>query len=128
MKVLLDTHAFLWWIMDDPRLSATARAIIADPDTVVHVSAACAWEIAIKTSLEKLRLPQSPSSYIPAQMQINGFNELAITVDHALHIHALPHHHRDPFDRILVAQSQMEGIPLVSRDPLLGHYAVDLIW
>lgn len=128
MKVLLDTHAFLWWIMDNPRLSARASNIIAAPETIVYVSAATAWEISVKSQIGKLSLTQPVKQYIPTQMTTNGFLDLPITVDHALHIHSLPLHHRDPFDRMLVAQSQLEEMPILSADPLLSRYTVDVIW
>ena len=128
MKVLLDTHVFLWWIMDDPRLSAKAREMIAAPETIVYVSAATVWEIAVKSQIGKLSLAQPVKQYIPTQMTTNGFIDLPITLDHALHIHSLPLHHRDPFDRMLVAQSQLEDMPILSADPLLSRYTVDIIW
>jgi len=128
MKVLLDTHAFLWWIMNDPRLSERATAIIAAPENSVYMSAASAWEIAIKAQIGKLSLAQPVEQYIPAQVTINGFIDLPISLGHALQTYSLPLHHRDPFDRILVAQSQLEEMFLLSADPLLSRYAVDVIW
>lgn len=128
MNVLLDTHALLWWIMNDPRLSAKATSVIAAPENTIYVSAASAWEITIKTQIGKLKLVQPVDRYIPAQVTTNGFVDLPISMAHALHIHSLPLHHRDPFDRILVAQSQLENMPILSADPMLSCYAVDLIW
>jgi len=128
MNVLLDTHALLWWIMNDPRLSAKATSIIAAPENTIYVSAASAWEIAVKTQIGKLKLVQPASQYIPAQMTTNGFVDLPISLAHALHIHSLPLHHRDPFDRILVVQAQLEEMVLLSADPLMSHYIVDVRW
>ena len=128
MTILLDTHTFLWWITDDRQLSASARDFIRDKKNDLLLSSASAWEIAIKTSLGKLPLPESPEVFIPRHMRINQFRPLPISVDHALAVSALPHHHRDPFDRLLVAQAQMENIPLLSADPILRSYAVQLLW
>ena len=128
MTILLDTHTFLWWITDDRQLSASARDFIRDKNNDLLLSSASAWEIAIKTSLGKLPLPESPEVFIPRHMRINQFRPLPISVDHALAVSALPHHHRDPFDRLLVAQAQMENIPLLSADPILRSYAVQILW
>ena len=128
MTILLDTHTFLWWITDDRQLSASARDFIRDKKNDLLLSSASAWEIAIKTSLGKLPLPESPEVFIPRHMRINQFRPLPISVDHALAVSALPHHHRDPFDRLLVAQAQMENIPLRSADPILRSYAVQILW
>ena len=121
MSLLLDTHAFLWWLMDDPRLGAEARAALRDPSSIVHVSAACLWEIAIKQALGKLEV-DSPD--LVAEVAANGFAELPVTGRHALSAGALPKHHDDPFDRMLVAQAQVEGLVLVTRDPALSVYDV----
>lgn len=104
MRALLDTHAFLWWIMADPRLSATARRILEDGATQIMFSAASGWEIAIKTRLGKLTIVDDPRRYVSEQIARNGFDVLPITLAHALHVWTLPDHHRDPFDRMLVAQ------------------------
>jgi len=128
MTILLDTHTFLWWITDDRQLSVSARDFIRNKKKDLLLSSASAWEIAIKTSLGKLPLPESPEVFIPRHMQINQFRPLPISVDHALAVSALPHHHRDPFDRLLVAQAQMENIPLLSADPILRSYAVQILW
>ncbi len=106
MRALLDTHAFLWWTTDDPRLSSRARRIIADGRNRLFFSAAGGWEIAIKAQLGRLRLPSDPERFIPEEMQRNAIESLPIQMRHALHVHTLPRHHRDPFDRLLVAQSQ----------------------
>lgn len=121
--LLLDTHVFLWWRMDDARLGADVRRAIADADTV-YVSAASAWEAAIKASLGKLELPDS----VRKGAQESGFDELPIRVAHAEAAAALPAHHRDPFDRMLVAQALVEGLVLVTHDRQLEPYGVPVLW
>lgn len=122
-KLLLDTHVFLWWRANDPKLSTTPRDAIATAD-VVFVSAASAWESAIKSALGKLTLPDSVS----AGVADSGFQELPIAFSHAERAGRLPHHHRDPFDRMLVAQAQLEDLCLVTHDGRLKPYDVDILW
>ncbi len=128
MRYLLDTHAFLWWILDDPRLSRRAGAIIRDPDNEVLFSAASAWEIAIKAQLGRITFEDDLAELIPHQVAANGFVSLAVTTDHALQVSALPMLHRDPFDRMLVAQAQREKVALLSADPAVAQYAVETLW
>jgi len=128
MRILLDTHALLWWLTDRPQLSERAREVIGNGENQVFVSAASGWEIAIKTRLGRLALPDAPERFIPEQLRLNAMLDLPISLHHALHIHSLPNHHRDSFDRILVAQSQLEGLPIVSADPVIAQYAVQVIW
>jgi PIN domain nuclease of toxin-antitoxin system len=128
VRVLLDTHAFLWWVLEDPRLSAGARSVIAAPETDVVVSAVSAWEIAIKAADHRLDLPEPAQTYVPDRIAANGFRELQVTVEHAIGVAGLPPIHRDPFDRLLVAQAQVEGIPIVTSDPAIARYDVDVIW
>jgi PIN domain nuclease of toxin-antitoxin system len=128
MKALLDTHAFLWWITDDPRLSSHVREIIADGDNELFLSAASGWEMAIKAKLGKLHLPDNPESFVLDQLAINAIESLPVQMGHALRVYALPEHHRDPFDRMLVAQAQSERIPILTADPLIAQYAVKVIW
>lgn len=123
MKVLLDTHIVLWWLAGDPALPAKARGVIADPDTVVAVSAASAWEIAIKRAKGRLEVPDD----FGGALRENAFDSLAITVEHALAAGALPDHHADPFDRMLVAQAQLEDLTLVTVDHRFSDYAVDVL-
>ncbi len=124
MKLLLDTHAYLWWLADDSRLSTQARDAMADPTTVVYVSAASIiWEISIKSELGKLEVEGDPVKEIWS----NGFVELPMTAQHADHAGHLPRHHDDPFDRMLVAQARMEHLVLVSRDAVLKDYDVSLL-
>lgn len=120
MQLLLDTRAFLWWNDDDPALGATARAAIAGPGNVVFVSAATAWEIAVKRALGKLDAPGDIAEWLPA----NGFVELAIDISHAVRSAELPFRHRDPFDRLLIAQALLEDLTLVTGDPDILEYDV----
>jgi len=124
VTLLLDTHVLLWWLDDSPRLGARARAAIADPDNTVWVSAATAWEIAIKTGLGRLELGEPPEDVLPREIERGGFRPLAISVEHALAVRALPLHHRDPFDRMLVAQAMLEDLTLVTRDENIAKYEV----
>lgn len=128
MKVLLDTHAFLWWIADHPNLSAHAREIIADGATEVYFSTASAWEIAIKTRTGRLELPRDLEGFVTDQVALNAFQVLPVSLAHALHVHTLPDHHRDPFDRMLVAQSRVEKLPVVGRDRHFEAYGVEMVW
>lgn len=123
MKLLLDTHALLWWLADDPMLSREARASIADPTSPVFVSAATAWEMAIKTALGKLDAPDDLNDALAA----SRFQELPITIEHALLAGKLPQHHRDPFDRMLIAQARLEGLTVVTRDAVFGAYEIELL-
>ncbi|MEO1186528.1 MAG: type II toxin-antitoxin system VapC family toxin [Cyanobacteria bacterium J06636_27] len=128
MKALLDTHAFIWWVTDDSRLSSTARGIIADESNVLFLSAASAWEIVIKVRLGKLNLPEPPETYIPSRLTMNRFESLPIQMVHALQVVNLPDFHRDPFDRIIIAQSQVEKMPIVTVDTKITQYPVNVIW
>ncbi len=128
MRVLLDTHTFLWWVMDDARLSLQARAVLRDGRNTLVVSAATGWEIAIKARLGKMMLPRDPAEFILQQIRHNHLSPLAIELAHALRVFTLPDIHRDPFDRILVAQSQLEQLPIVSADPQIRQYEVNVIW
>lgn len=118
-RLLLDTHAFLWWLADSPRLGARARRAIAHAGEV-WVSAATVWEISIKMSLGKLELPRDAD--IEAELVNQGFRALPIDVPHAMAAGALPNHHRDPFDRMLVAQAQVEGLTIVTADDSIPVY------
>ncbi|MBN1461092.1 MAG: type II toxin-antitoxin system VapC family toxin [Armatimonadetes bacterium] len=118
MRLLLDTHAFLWWRLDDPALGAETRAALADRGNTVLISAAAAWEIVIKRALGKLEFEGSVSDAIAE----DGFEPLPITPAHVDEVAALPDLHRDPFDRMLVAQARCEGLTLVTRDPAILAY------
>lgn len=128
MRALLDTHTFLWWNLDAPQLSAFAREFIARGENEIFLSAASAWEIAIKAAKGRLILPDSPGQYVADRMCLHRFSALPIELSHALEVFRLPPVHQDPFDRLLIAQSQLEGMPLLSGDPEIGRYQVELIW
>ena len=123
MRLLLDTHVFVWWAAADRRLREEARAAIAAPEATVAVSAASAWEIAIKRTTGKLRAPND----VEAQIARHRFSPLPITIAHALRAGDLPLHHADPFDRMLVAQAQAEGMTIVTRDPKIARYDVSTL-
>lgn len=128
MRALLDTHAFLWWVTDDVRLSPQARDTIDDGRNELYFSAASGWEIAIKARLGRLDVPADLERFMADQISENGFRTLAIELSHALRVYGLEDHHRDPFDRMLVAQGQVEGLPIISRDDVLAAYGAELIW
>ncbi len=123
MSLLLDTHAFIWWRTNDPRIGAPARQAIART-AKVYVSVASAWEVAIKVALGKLRLSEN----FEAGVEQSGFDKLGIKFAHAELVARLPLHHGDPFDRMLVAQALVEGLALVTRDERLQAYGVSLVW
>ena len=128
MKLLLDTHAFLWFIMGDARLTAAARAAIEDEGNEKYVSAVSLWEIAVKVGLGKLHLSEPFEVLIPRELVRNGFLHLGIGVAHTAKLITLPFHHRDPFDRLLVAQALCEGMTLVSADVPLDAYGMPRVW
>jgi PIN domain nuclease of toxin-antitoxin system len=114
--------------MDDPRLSSKAYGIIEDGANLLLLSAATGWEVAVKFQLGKLSLSEAPVQYVPDRMAHAAMESLPILMSHALHVQTLPLLHRDPFDRLLVAQAQVEGLPILTNDPQIGQYAVDVIW
>lgn len=120
LRLLLDTHAFLWWLADAPQLGDSARKAIGDERNDVFVSAATGWEIAIKRAVGKLQAPEN----LDAMLEESGFSHLPITFFHGEQAGALPMHHRDPFDRMLIAQAQAEGLVIVTRDPYIPRYGV----
>jgi PIN domain nuclease of toxin-antitoxin system len=128
MRALLDTHAFIWWVTDDSQLSSIAYSIIADPSNELFLSSASAWEIVIKVRLGKLSLPEPPETYIPSRLRINKFQSLPIQMIHALQVANLPDLHRDPFDRIIIAQSQVKKMSILTVDSQIIQYPVDIIW
>jgi PIN domain nuclease of toxin-antitoxin system len=125
---LLDTHVLLWALLSPERLSDSAHDLIERPDTTLLVSSASAWEIAIKHALGRLAGAEAIVAGLPRHLERLGATPLAIDVEHALVAGALPPHHRDPFDRMLVAQARSEGVPLVSNDALLTRYEVQILW
>jgi PIN domain nuclease of toxin-antitoxin system len=124
VKLLLDSHAFLWWLAEDSKLSADARQAIADPASTVHVSAATIWELSIKAALGKLDLDGAD---LVEEIEENDFVELPMTARHSAAAAALPRHHEDPFDRMLIAQAQIEGLTIVTRDSAFRDYGMALV-
>ena len=123
-RLLIDTHALLWWLTDDPALSPAARTAIAEPANEPFVSAASLWEIAIKRSLGKLAAPED----LPDSISQEGFALLAISAQHAWRVGDLPMHNRDPFDRLLVAQALIERLPIITADARFSGYGVEVRW
>lgn len=126
--MLIDTHVLLWWIGTDHRISSRVARLIENPDCTVFVSTATVWEIAIKAALGQLEMPLDLGSFLRREIAANGFKNLPITFEHAVSVRDLPQHHRDPFDRLLIAQSRIEGLPLVSSDRRFSLYDVELVW
>ena len=128
MRLLLDTHSFLWFILNDAKLSADAKTLIEDPKTDVEISPASYWEIAIKISLGKYSLPQPYQQFMELQIEANDVRVLHIEPKHTAQLTIMPYHHKDPFDRLLIAQAIVESIPIVSGDKALDAYAVQRLW
>jgi len=128
MKFLLDTQAFLWFILNDSALSQVACDLIIDPLNDILISPASYWEIAIKISIGKYQIPGSFETWMEHQIQFNEFEILPIKVAHVAAIVTLPFHHKDPFDRLLVAQALTENIPIISVDAVLDNYAITRYW
>ena len=128
MKLLLDTHVFLWWNEANPKLSRHVRQLLSDPKNDLYLSVVSAWEIALKVQSGKLGLPAATAVYVPARVNHYGMEAISVTLAHVLAASALPAYHRDPFDRMLIAQGQVEGLPIVTHDSQIRKYAVDTIW
>ncbi|MEP0807375.1 MAG: type II toxin-antitoxin system VapC family toxin [Chloroflexota bacterium] len=128
MNILLDTHAFLWFVDDNPRLSEPARVLIESNDVQPFISMASLWEMAIKISLGKLKLKEPYEKFIPQQLAMNGIGVLNLSMEHAAAISTLPFHHRDPFDRLIAVQARIEKMTLVSADPLFDAYEIKRVW
>lgn len=128
MMLLIDTHVFLWWIDDDPRLSERARTIIGHAENQLYLSSASGWEIAIKAKLGKLDIEGDVKSFVSEQMRLNSIEQLPVMMIHSLHVATLEDLHRDPFDRLIVAQAQLEGLPILSADQYISAYPVETVW
>jgi PIN domain nuclease of toxin-antitoxin system len=128
MKILMDTACWLWSLTDPDRLNKKARDLLSNRAHTLYLSAASSWEIAIKAALGKLRLPESPEQYIPSRMAAMDVLGLAVEHAHALRVFALPPHHRDPFDRILIAQAQIESLTILTADPAFKAYDAEIFW
>ncbi len=128
MTYLLDTNVWLWSLWEPERIARKAREEIANISNAVFLSAVTSWEVAIKAATGKLKLPEPPTSYVPRRMADQGLRPLAISHPHALAVFALPQHHRDPFDRMLVAQARVENMVLVTGDRIFEKYPVEILW
>jgi PIN domain nuclease of toxin-antitoxin system len=128
MRILLDTHVFLWWLLDKSELTENARNVIQNSENEIYVSAVSCWEIAIKAGLGRLELPRNPETFISEQLAMNCFESLPVQVSHALAVYQLPALHQDPFDRLLVAQAKKEKLALLTGNPLIARYDVDVVW
>lgn len=128
MRVLLDTHVFLWWVEGDRALPARARAVLADQENECIISLVSAWELAIKAGLGKLKLALPVKRYVHEHAEANGFRMLDINMAHIGRLETLPPHHGDPFDRLLIAQAVEEKLPVVTADPVFRKYGVRRIW
>ena len=128
MRFLLDTHTFLWWVADDPQLSLSAKTIISNPDNEIYFSVVSAWEIIIKVGTGKFSLSEPPEIYIPSRITSNQFETLTVQMPHILRINGLPNFHKDPFDRLLIAQSLVEDLSLITVDEAIAQYPLKTIW
>ncbi len=128
MKILLDTHTFLWWNENSPRLSQKARDIISSGQEDIYLSAASTWEIALKAYQGKLILPEPPGKYILSRITYYQFAPLPVHLAHTCRTYVLPGYHTDPFDRLLIAQCQLENMTLLSADEILGKYDIQVVW
>ena len=127
-RLLLDTHALLWWFTDSPRLSRPARRAIGDASATVFVSAASAWEVATKVRLGKLHDPLGLADALSVHVAAQGFQDLPITLEHGRRAGKLPGSHKDPFDRMLVAQAQTDGLAIVSNEAQFDAYGIQRVW
>jgi PIN domain nuclease of toxin-antitoxin system len=128
MKYLLDTHAFLWFVSDDYRLSSKARSIINNSKNEIYFSAVSAWEMSIKSRLRRLTIKEELEPFIVKQLAENNFSTLSISIFHAIYTSKLPEIHKDPFDRMLIAQSNVEKMFLISKDKDIKRYKVPIVW
>jgi PIN domain nuclease of toxin-antitoxin system len=128
VKLLLDTHAFLWWNEASSRLSRRACQLISDPDSRLYLSVVSAWEMMLKVGTGKLKLPSAVAVYIPARLAHYRIEALPLSLDHVLAAETLPLHHRDPFDRMLVAQAEVERLPILTHDAQIRRYGIETLW
>ncbi len=128
MRAIIDTHVFLWWDLDDVRLSDRARTVIRDGGNEIVVSTASIWEVAIKAAKGRLDLPDDVQAFVDGRLRRNRWLELPIDSRHAIRAAALPRLHGDPFDRVLIAQAQVESLPILTTDAVISQYDVETIW
>ncbi len=128
MRLLLDTHAFIWFIEGSPEASNKARELIESAENEVLLSMASVWEMAVKGSIGKLEFSEPFEALIPEQLRVNKIDILNIQLSHVLQAHSLPFHHRDPFDRLIISQALVEKLPVVGRDGAFDTYGVERLW
>lgn len=128
MRAILDTHVLLWWLTDSDRLSERSRELMLDPESELYWSAASSWEIAIKVGIGRLTLPEPPRIFVPRVLREQAIRPLGISHAHTLAVTDLPLHHRDPFDRLLVAQCALENMAAVSADDVFDRYGTERVW
>ncbi len=128
MRILLDTHTFLWWNDASPKLSRRASALLSDSRNTLYLSVVSAWELVTKVQSSKLKLAEPPSVYVPTRTAHYGMEILPLTLAHALAVESLPMYHRDPFDRMIIAQAQVERLPILTVDEEIQRYAVKTLW
>jgi len=128
VRALLDTNVFLWSNIEPARLSAAVRRFVEERANELVLSAVSAWEIAIKHAKGQLNLPEDPERYVSSRITMDALNPLPVQIIHALRAGALPPIHRDPFDRLLIAQAQLEGLPILTSDPNIARYDIEVIW
>jgi len=127
MRILLDTHCWLWWVAEPDKLGDKARRLIEDRRNTIFLSAASSWEISIKYSIGKLNLPEPPDEFVPKRLARDSISALPIEHIHALHVASLPFHHHDPFDRMLISQSILESLPILTVDTQFDSYDIEII-
>ena len=128
MKLLLDTHTFLWWCANDKQLSQQAKSLIGDGSNDVFFSVVSGWEIAIKSRLGKLPLPDKPEKFLASMLEYHHFQVLPVTLSHVVADYDLPAHHSDPFDRLLISQAKLENLALLSNDAQIKKYELTVLW
>jgi len=128
VRLLIDTHCWLWLQVSPERLAPEVLSLLGDPDNEILLSAASSWEIAIKVALGRLELPAPPEAYVPQRLAADGISGMAVEHVHALRAGALPRHHQDPFDRLLIAQAQLERMGVLTADSAFLSYDVDVVW
>lgn len=128
MKLLVDTHCWLWYLLSPNKLNEKSQALLQSQEHEVYLSAASAWEIVIKHGLGKLEIPLPPEKYIPSRLELLGHQSLPISLQHVTRVGQLPLHHKDPFDRVLIAQAHEEGMALLTADSTLRQYQVEMVW
>lgn len=128
LRALLDTHSFLWFVTLNPKLSVEAKRLMVAGDNELLLSVASVWEISIKVSIGRLPIPEPLDTFVPKQLQINRIGLLPIEPRHAFEVARLPFHHRDPFDRLLIAQAKVEGLPIIGADSAFDSYSIKRLW